>query len=182
MRILLIPLFVGFAIYYGQSVREGNPQIYWKWAAVTTFGITALSDALDGYVARKYNQITRLGGILDPLADKLLMVSAIITLSLCGWPVGFPLWFPILVVSIHLLQVGGALLMGHIAGLRELKPHWTGKVSTFLQLLVISMVLLELKPLDLSIPTVITGLFVVIACFVYMGQAFKMLPKTEIRT
>src|ERR1700722_10447542 len=70
LRILLIPFFVTETIYY---VRTGN-EIH-RLAAMLLFGATAASDGLDGYIARRYNQISELGRILDPLADKLLLVS-----------------------------------------------------------------------------------------------------------
>src|SRR5580765_5244540 len=80
LRILLVPFFVMQVLYYadasGQAARE-----WYRIAALWTFGVAAISDALDGYIARRYNQRSELGAILDPLADKLLLVSGIVVLS-----------------------------------------------------------------------------------------------------
>ena len=76
-RILLIPVFVLLAIYYGESVRSGQPDDRLRWAAVIVFVVAAGSDALDGYIARRFQQRSRLGVILDPLADKALLVAAL---------------------------------------------------------------------------------------------------------
>ena len=70
VRILMIPIFVTLAIYYGQSIQEGDPQDWQRFAAITVFLLAAVSDGLDGYVARRYNQRSSLGMILDPIADK----------------------------------------------------------------------------------------------------------------
>ena len=75
-RILLIPVFIGLAVYYGQSVTAGVPNEALRLWTIASFGLAAFSDALDGYIARNYNQSSKLGAILDPLADKLMLLSA----------------------------------------------------------------------------------------------------------
>src|SRR4026209_993499 len=105
VRILMIPVFVTLAIYYGQSIQEGDPQDWQRFAAIAIFILAAVSDGLDGYVARRYNQRSSLGVILDPIADKGLLLSGIITLSISNWSETgphhgrFPAWFPVLVIS-----------------------------------------------------------------------------------
>src|SRR5204862_7580998 len=105
IRILMIPIFVTLAIYYGESIQEGHPQDWMRFTAITVFLLAAVSDGLDGYVARRYNQRSTLGAILDPIADKGLLLSGIITLSISNWSlvdsyyVKFPAWFPVLVIS-----------------------------------------------------------------------------------
>ncbi len=105
IRILMIPVFVTLAIYYGQSIQEGSPQDWQRFAAIAVFLLAAVSDGLDGYVARRYNQRSSLGMILDPIADKGLLLSGIITLSISNWSTGdqhygkFPAWFPVLVIT-----------------------------------------------------------------------------------
>ena len=177
-RILLIPVFVGCAAYYGVSVKTGAPNETWRWAAIAVFALTAVSDALDGFVARRMDQRTRLGGILDPLADKLLLVSAIITLSLSGWPTSFPIWFPILVVSRDLILVIGAILLGSVAGLGELNSHWTGKAATFFQIIAVAWVMLEIPKPDLIVPTVIAGVFTLAAGILYFAQGILFLQSS----
>src|ERR1700722_11717217 len=76
LRILLIPFFVVELIYY---VRTGN-EIH-RLLAILSFAVAAILDGVDGYIARHYNQISELGKILDPLADKLLLVSGIVVVG-----------------------------------------------------------------------------------------------------
>lgn len=107
-RILLIPVFIGLVIYYGDSVRTGRADESLRLWAAAVFGIAALSDAVDGWIARNFNQQSRLGAILDPLADKLLLLSAIIALSFTSWRQHFPLWFPLLIIFKDLACIGAA--------------------------------------------------------------------------
>src|SRR6185436_957186 len=117
VRILMIPIFVTLAIYYGQSIEDGNAQDWQRFAAIAVFLLAAVSDGLDGYVARRYNQRSALGVILDPIADKGLLLSGIITLSISNWSDvdpdygRFPAWFPVLVISRDaVILVGAAVL------------------------------------------------------------------------
>src|SRR5438270_7413488 len=116
-RILMIPAFVTMAIYYGQSVQRGAPLEWQRFAAIAIFILAAVSDGLDGYVARRYNQRSTLGVYLDPIADKGLLLSGIITLSISNWSTGdqhygkFPAWFPVLVITRDaVILVGSAVL------------------------------------------------------------------------
>src|SRR5687768_7713917 len=84
-RILMIPVFVMMAIYYGRGLVKGEPLEWQRWMAVIIFGLAAASDGIDGYIARLYNQRSKLGEILDPIADKGLLLAGIITLSLSNW-------------------------------------------------------------------------------------------------
>src|SRR5437773_4776140 len=88
-RILLVPVFVVEVLYYAQ---EGNEMH--RLAAILCFAIAAICDGVDGYIARRYNQRSELGAILDPLADKLLLVSGIVVLSFDHHPYleMIPLW------------------------------------------------------------------------------------------
>ncbi len=144
-RILLVPVLIGFAIYYGQSVADGAPDDRWRVATIVIFGLASLSDALDGWIARRFAQQTRLGTILDPLADKLLMASAILVLSFTAWPQRFPLWFPIIILSRDVLSTIGAILVHHVTGQCTIKPHWTGKVATVCQMAALLWVMLDIR-------------------------------------
>src|SRR3981189_2437487 len=136
VRILMIPIFVTLAIYYGQSIQEGSPQDWQRFAAITVFLLAAVSDGLDGYVARRYNQRSSLGMILDPIADKGLLLSGIITLSISNWSKvdpeygRFPAWFPVLVITRDaVILVGSGILHYFIGNKMRIKPSWTGKVA-----------------------------------------------------
>src|SRR4051795_12245369 len=85
VRIAMIPAFVLMAIYYGQSVQREEPLEWLRFTAIIIFLVAAVSDGLDGYVARRYNQRSSLGVILDPIADKGLLLSGIISLSISNW-------------------------------------------------------------------------------------------------
>src|SRR6476661_7483097 len=117
VRILMIPVFVTLAIYYGESIQEGHPQDWMRFTAITVFLLAAVSDGLDGFVARRYNQRSTLGAILDPIADKGLLLSGIITLSLTNWSEfepgsgKFPAWFPVLVISRDAILLVGTLVL-----------------------------------------------------------------------
>src|SRR5207245_11643750 len=82
VRILMIPAFVTMAIYYGQSIQRGVPLEWQRFSAIAIFLIAAVRGGLDGYVARRYNQRSSLGVILDPLDDHGLLLSGIITVRI----------------------------------------------------------------------------------------------------
>lgn len=178
-RILLIPVFIGFALYYGRSCAHGAPVEGWRWAAVLTFLVAAGTDGVDGYIARRYNQRSRLGSILDPIADKGLLLSGIITLSLSPWPDKFPLWFLVIVIARDVLSIGGALLLGQLAGLRELTPHWTGKVATVAQMTALGALMLQFPTLWIDAATWIAGGFTFASGMVYLSVMIRMLGSVE---
>ena len=138
-RILLIPFFVIELIYY---VNTGN-EIH-RLLAVCSFAVTAISDGVDGYIARHYNQISELGKILDPLADKLLLVSAIVLMSFDhGTLLGqIPLWLTGTIIGRDLLLAIGALVIRSVVGRITVRPRLSGKVATVFQMLAVSWILL----------------------------------------
>lgn len=146
-RIALIPVFVLFAVYYGMGVGAGQPQEWLRWGAVMAFGVAALSDGLDGYIARKYNQRTELGVLLDPIADKGLLLAGILTLSFSGWVYELPVWFAIVVVARDLIVMVGALVLVMLEGRAAVRPTWTGKAATALQM--VALVLAMWQPVFL---------------------------------
>ena len=143
-RILLIPLFALFAIYYGRSVEQGRPEEWQRWAAVIVFLVAAVTDGLDGWVARRLGQRSPLGAVLDPIADKGLLLTAIITLSLSKWTYAFTLWFPVLVITRDAVIVMGCVLLKHLNGDLEVRPSLWGKAATALQMVAIGWVMLQL--------------------------------------
>ena len=144
VRILMIPAFVTMAIYYGQSIQRGAPLEWQRLAAIIIFLLAAVSDGLDGYVARRYNQRSSLGVILDPIADKGLLLSGIITLSITNWSEldpdygRFPAWFPVLVITRDTVILVGAVVLHLLNGKVQVKPNWTGKVATVCQMCAIA--------------------------------------------
>ena len=129
--------FVMMAIYYGQGVARGEPQEWQRYTAIALFVLAAASDGLDGYIARRYNQRSQLGVILDPIADKGLLITALITLSISNWHYELPVWFPVLVIARDLIVVTGAVVLHLLSGRIQVKPSWSGKAATALQMVAL---------------------------------------------
>src|SRR5438094_10033835 len=138
---MFIPLFVMMAIYYGRSVQNGRPQHWERFLAIAIFIIAAASDGIDGYVARRFNQRSALGVVLDPIADKGLLLAAIITLSFSNWTYEFPLWFAVLVIARDVVILMGTAILHYLVGKVHVKPSWMGKAATALQMIAIAFVL-----------------------------------------
>jgi CDP-diacylglycerol--glycerol-3-phosphate 3-phosphatidyltransferase len=183
-RILLIPVFVMMAIYYGRSVQRGHPEEWQRWAAIAIFTIAAASDGLDGYIARRFNQRSRLGIVLDPIADKGLLLTGIITLSVSNWAHEFPAWFAVLVVSRDAVIVTGALTLHFLNGSVQVRPSWMGKTATALQMVAIGVYMLQYNPFQanltvgrwnldvafLDIPVWLAGIFTLLSGIAYIAQ------------
>ena len=120
LRIVLIPAFV-LLVVYGQL-----------GAALLVFMIAGATDALDGLIARVTGQRTSLGAWLDPMADKLLLVTAFVILTLPGIPLTnhLPLWLTILVISRDVVIVGVVAIVNLAVGPRTFKPSIWGKMTT----------------------------------------------------
>lgn len=180
VRILMIPVFVTLAIYYGQSIQRGEPLEWLRFNAILVFLVAAVSDGLDGYVARRYNQRSALGVILDPIADKGLLLSGIITLSISNWSDvdpeygKFPAWFPVLVIARDAVILVGAAVLHLLNGKVHVRPSWTGKVATVLQMCAIAWVMLQIHFIPLPYIVYAAGLFTLISGVIYvlngMGQ------------
>lgn len=144
MRILGVPLFILALFYYLMSVSRGTPDEYYRRLAFGLFLAAAITDAADGYLARRRNEITHLGRLLDPLADKALLLSAVIMLTRFHPPLpapSFPPWFSLLVISRDAFLLVGAGVVHALTGGVEVHPRWVGKCATVLQMLAILWVL-----------------------------------------
>src|ERR1700750_160416 len=181
IRILMIPVFVTLAIYYGESIQEKDPQDWMRFTAIAVFLLAALSDGLDGYVARRYNQRSSLGVILDPIADKGLLLSGIITLSISSWSESdpnygkFPAWFPVLVITRDVVILVGAAVLHLLVGRVRVRPHWTGKIATVLQMAAIGWVMLQLRFVPLTYPVALAGFFTLVSGIVYVREGVRQL-------
>ena len=181
VRILMIPAFVTMAIYYGESIKRSEPLEWQRFAAITIFILAAVSDGLDGYVARRYHQRSTLGAYLDPIADKGLLLSGIITLSISNWSEAdpdygrFPAWFPVLVISRDAVILVGAIILYLLNGKVYVKPNWTGKVATVCQMCAIGWVMLQLRFLPLLLVVVVAGIFTFVSGVVYVLDGVRQL-------
>jgi cardiolipin synthase len=106
--------------------------------ALLLFGIAGFSDALDGYLAKRFNWTSRLGALMDPLADKLLLVSSYVTL---GWLQWIPLWLVGVVILRDLVIVSGALVYNFRIERLEARPSMMSKLNTFTQIMLVLAVL-----------------------------------------
>ena len=140
LRILLVPFFVVELIYFMQSGNEIH-----RLLAMLSFAVMAILDGVDGYIARRYNQKSELGAILDPLADKLLLVSGIVTLSFShGMHIGqIPLWLTGTIIGRDLLLLAGIAVIRLTVGKVIVRPRLMGKIATVLQMIVVFWVLLD---------------------------------------
>jgi cardiolipin synthase len=181
VRILMIPAFVAMAIYYGESIKRGDPLEWQRFTAIIIFILAAVSDGLDGYVARRYNQRSKLGVYLDPIADKGLLLSGIITLSISNWSVSdpeygsFPVWFPVLVISRDAVILVGTMILYLLNGKVHVRPNWTGKIATVLQMIAIGWVMLQLRFIPLIYVVAAAGVFTLISGIVYVTDGVRQL-------
>src|SRR5215472_16003849 len=177
VRILMIPAFVTMAIYYGESINRGDPLEWQRYTAIIIFILAAVSDGLDGYVARRYNQRSTLGVYLDPIADKGLLLSGIITLSISNWSESgpdygkFPAWFTVLVITRDAVILVGAVILHYFIGNKmKVQPNWTGKVATVCQMCAIACVMLQLHFLPLLFVVIVAGVFTFSSGVVYVME------------
>ncbi|MBN1129163.1 MAG: CDP-alcohol phosphatidyltransferase family protein [Chitinispirillaceae bacterium] len=146
VRIFCIPFFILLLIYYDKSVLRGEYNDMLRIYASIIFLAIFISDALDGYIARSRNQITRLGTILDPLADKAMLLSALILISYSSqdaYRIHLPIWFVWLVICRDTMLVTGAVLINFISGAVTIRPRLSGKATTFFQAVLIIWALLN---------------------------------------
>jgi cardiolipin synthase len=135
MRFVLVPAVV-FAMLTGEL----------EWALVG-FLVAGISDGVDGFIARQFNQRSELGAYLDPMADKLLLVSVFVVL---GFMSELPLWLVIAAVSRDALIVAAVLLSTIMARPVAMKPLFVSKANTAVQIVLAGLVLGELA-LDVSL-------------------------------
>ena len=124
VRVILIPFFINLMIYG-----------YYR-AALVVFVVACVTDALDGMIARLTKTQTELGAFLDPMADKLLILSAFVTLVLLG---RLPVWLVIIVVSRDAILTMGGLIIYFTTRNLKIQPSFIGKATTVLQLIVVSL-------------------------------------------
>lgn len=139
-RILLIPFFVVEVLYYIKTGQEIH-----RLAALATFATAAILDGVDGYIARHYNQWSELGTILDPLGDKLLLVSGVVLLSFDHTPrLGqLPFWLTGTIIGRDIVILIGMIVIHTTVGKVTARPHIIGKVATVLQMISVLWVLLK---------------------------------------
>ncbi len=138
IRILAIPFFIICLMYY---VPQKD---YLRYLALLIFVFAVLTDGIDGLIARRESQRSELGAYLDPIADKLLLVTAFISLSIMkNLPpkLNLPGWATMLVISRDCIIILGSVLIYLIKGKFKISPRLLGKCTTFFQMLTIVSIL-----------------------------------------
>ncbi len=135
-RVILIPFFVLFMLVPITSVD--------KWIALGIFIVASLTDLLDGKIARKYNLVTNFGKFMDPLADKLLVCSALICLvSLCR----IPAWIVIVIIAREFI-ISGFRLIASDNGVVIAASYW-GKFKTTFQMIMICLMIADIQAIQI---------------------------------
>ena len=168
LRIILVPFFLSSLIYF-----DPNQPATRHWA-LSIFLAATLTDALDGFLARRFRWQTKLGTFLDPFADKLLLVCGFLGIaSSRAFPMAPPLWAVIVIVFRDLLILGGLAVIFFGTGEITVRPNFLGKMTTFFQMLTIGVILLDWQ----KAPTIwnITIVLTVASAIVYTIRGFRLL-------
>ena len=133
-RLMIIPVFVIALLDFSESGVE----ISW-WTAVIAFCVASISDGIDGYIARRFKQRSELGTFLDPMADKLLLLSGLIILSFSSNHLPkLPVWMIGMVFGRDLFLLLGFFVITYWCGKMKIQPHFLSKCATVLQMFVVA--------------------------------------------
>ena len=176
LRMLLIPFFVVEALYY---VKTGNETF--RLLATLAFAVAAICDGVDGYIARHYNQRSELGAILDPLADKFLLISGIVLFTFDNHPRfgSIPLYLTGTIIGRDFILLLGMVVIQMTVGKVKVRPRVTGKIATVLQMISIVWVLLkwdaQFPPVWFSVWTISAAICTGISGLFYVWDGTKQL-------
>ncbi|MBI4431386.1 MAG: CDP-alcohol phosphatidyltransferase family protein [Candidatus Omnitrophica bacterium] len=153
LRAFLTPVFITVTVYH-------QPENFlFRWLPLTVFMTACISDALDGYVARSRNERTLFGQVLDPIADKLLLISGFLSVYFSPhFPIKPPAWVVILVCSRDAFILAGIIVIYVTSGTLRADPSYLGKVTTFFQMITVMVLLIPLRiaPFFWSVTAVLT--------------------------
>ena len=179
IRLALIPVFAWIAVKYGQSVDAGSAEEPLRWLAVAVYTLASALDGLDGWIARHFNQKSVTGAILDPLTDKALLMTGLITATFVNWGTDWhlPVWFIVLVIARDLEIIGGILILYRINKKVPIEPHWTGKVCSVTQMIATGWIMLKFDHIDLIFPTILATFFNIWSGYEYFMMGYRQLPQ-----
>ena len=160
IRLLLAPIMFFFLVNQEASIFEGIHASWLNYIAAFIFVIASATDFFDGHIARNFNQITTLGKILDPLADKMLTLAAFLGLMILD--VASP-WAVFLILTRELFITG--LRVSAVAAGIDISASWMGKVKTVVQMIAIGFLLMGWMGADLL-------LWIAVALTLYSGYEY----------
>ena len=156
-RMVLIPVFVSL-LFYQRFIL-----------ALAVFVLAGVTDGLDGLLARRFDQRSQLGTILDPIADKLMLVTSFVVLSMRSvFPqplpthLPVPFWVTVAVISRDVFTLVGAAAINIVTGFRGFRPSWLGKINTTVQISAIAAIIFAASVPQGSgyyLPTIYTTVF-----------------------
>ena len=170
LRIVFVPVFIILLVYR---------HIGWAFSIFIAAGVT---DVLDGVIARRLRQKTSIGAVLDPIADKLLMIASILIFSLSrvGFHTMIPRWLMIIIICRDVFILLVAVTVTLMVGWRVFKPSPYGKASTVMQFLMILAVLYvnwqQVAVPQLQILFYATGLMTAFSGLHYLGRSLREWP------
>jgi len=171
-RILSVPFFIACLVYYAPE------RAYLRNVALVIFVLGVISDGLDGYIARKAKLQSKAGLVLDPLGDKLLLMSAFIFLSpISKLALTFPLWVTFIIISRDAIIILGAVVIYMVKQTLDVHPTKWGKFTTIFQMLSVVCVLLQWK--YSALVWVVAAILTIISGIDYVRRGFKILYATD---
>lgn len=181
LRLLLIPAFAWMALRYGQSVDAGLPEESLRWAAVATYTTASLLDGLDGWIARRFNQKSLMGSIMDPLVDKALLMTGLVMATFVNWGVDWhlPLWFIVLVIARDLQIIVGIWILYFINRRVPIEPLRVGKICTVTQMIAMGWIMLKITSINPIYPTLLAAVFTLWSACEYYLMGYRQLPKNQ---
>ncbi len=172
LRILLVPVFVASLLYWAPD------KSYLHLISLGVFMLACVTDGVDGYIARKLNQKTVLGSYLDPIADKLLLLSGFISLSFMPHlpeAMRIPAWVTIAVISRDVIIVLGSTMIFMTTGTLKAEPLWIGKATTVVQMGTLLVALLGVSAPISSSLFFMTFILTVFSGVLYIRVGEKLL-------
>ena len=168
-RLFLVP----FCVW---ALLSSNP----RWA-FWAFVLAGASDALDGFLARRFNMKSTLGGYLDPLADKALLISMYVVFAALN---EVHIWVTILIVSRDILIIGGVILAWMLGLPMAMRPNWISKVNTLGQIVLAALILADLAfspdfPLLRTQLSWVVGILTVLSAFTYAVEFVRHMGGVE---
>lgn len=168
LRVILVPFFVAALL-----IEDGTNQV-WRFTALIIFVVASLTDMLDGKIARKYNMVTNFGKFMDPLADKLLVCSALICMIELGQ---IPSWMVIIIISREFI-ISGFRLVASDNGVVIAASYW-GKFKTVSQMAAVILMILNIAGLFWLTTAIIwiSLVLTVVSLIDYIAKNYKILTE-----